>query len=142
MLGATDDLQRLGDVLRDTKHQDVWDAAIIAVRHWIGRGPGQDQRLYNGLIARKYSPREAKAMLELLHSFGDELLARPETYQMLINYLGSERTSLRELAYWHLSRLVPGGKALGYDPLAPKEQRDAAIKEWRKLELPPKSGKG
>jgi hypothetical protein len=143
MLGATDDLQRLGEVLQQTKHQDVWDAAIIAVRHWIGRGPGMDQRLYKGLMEKgKYSPREAEAMLELLHSFGDEDLARPETYQVLINYLGSERTSLRELAYWHLSRLVPAGKAFGYDPLAPKEQRDAAIKAWRKLELPPKSGKG
>jgi hypothetical protein len=137
MLGATDDLQRLGDLLRETKHQDVWDAAIIAVRHWIGRGPGQDQKLYNRLIERKYSPREAEGFLELLHSFGDEELTRPETYQMLINYLGSERTSLRELTYWHLYRLAPAGRKFGYDPLAPKEQRDAAIKEWRKLELPP-----
>jgi hypothetical protein len=136
MLGATDNLQRLGDVLKETKHQDVWDAAIIAIRHWIGRGPGQDQKLYNRLIERKYSPREAESFLELLHSFGDDDLARPETYQVLISYLGSERTSLRELAYWHLSRLVPAGRKFGYEPLAPKEQRDAAIKEWRKLELP------
>ena len=56
----------------------------------------------------------------------DEDLAQPETYQVLINYLGSERVSLRELAYWHLERLVPGGAKIGYEPLAPKEKRDAA----------------
>jgi hypothetical protein len=141
MLGATDNLQRLGDVLKETKHQDVWDAAIVAMRHWIGRGPGYDQRLYHGLIEKaKYPPREAEAVLELLHSFGDDELARPETYQVLISYLGSDRMSLRQLAYWHLYRLVPAGRKIGYDPMAPKAQRDAAIKEWRKLELPPKSG--
>jgi len=48
--------------------------------------------------------------------------------------------AIRGLAYWHLSRLAPAGLKFGYAPLAPKEQRDAAIKEWRKLELPPKSG--
>jgi len=138
LMGATDDLQHLGDALQQTKHQDVWDAAIIAVRHWIGRGPGQDQKLYKALLARMYSPREAEGMLELLHSFGEDDLARPETYQVLISYLGSERMSLRQLAYWHLSRLAPAGKKFGYDPMAPKEQRDAAIKEWRKLELPAK----
>jgi hypothetical protein len=63
---------------------------------------------------------------------------------VLINYLGSERVSLRELAYWHLQRLVPGGAEIGYAPLDPKEKRDAAIKEWRKLvpagKLPAKKG--
>jgi hypothetical protein len=139
MLAAMDDLQRLGDVLKDTKHQDVWDAAIVAARHWIGRGPGQDQKLYKALLTRQYSPREAEGFMELLHSFGDDELARPETYQVLISYLGSDRMSLRQLAYWHLYRLVPDGRKIGYDPMASKEQRDAAIKEWRKVEVPPKS---
>jgi hypothetical protein len=98
--------------------------------------------LYQALLQKQIPPREAEGLLQLLHSFGDEDLARPETYHVLINYLGSERTALRELAYWHLFRLVPAGRKIGYEPLAPKAQRDAAIKEWRKLippgEMPPK----
>jgi hypothetical protein len=144
-LAATDNLEQLGEVLRNTKHQDVWDAGILALRNWIGRDAGQDQKLYKGLTDRvKLTPAEAAGVLDLLHTFGNEDLSRPETYQVLINYLGSERVSLRELAHWHLQRLVPGGDKIGYEPLAPKEQRDAAIKEWRKLvpagQLPPKRG--
>jgi hypothetical protein len=144
-LGATDDMERLGETLKTTKHQDVWEAAIIALRNWIGRGAGQDQKLYQGLVERvKYTPAEAAGMLDLLHTFGDEDLARPETYRVLINYLGSDRVGLRQLAYWHLQRLVPAGVKLGYAPLDPKEKRDAAIKKWHELvpagQMPPKRG--
>jgi hypothetical protein len=144
-LAATDDLQRLGETLKTTQHQDVWDAGIIALRNWIGRGPGQDQKLYQRLIDQaKFSPQEAAGVLDLLHSFGEEDLSHPETYHVLINYLGSDRVPLRELAYWHLQRLVPAGRKFGYEPLAPKDKRDAAVKEWRQLippgQMPPKPG--
>ncbi len=82
-------------------------------------------------------------MLTLLHSFGDEDLARPETYEMLLAYLGSDRLAVRGLANWHLYRLVPAGRKIGYNPLAPEEERARAIREWKKLipsgQLPPKS---
>jgi hypothetical protein len=78
-LGALDKLARLGQAVRETKHQDVWEDAVIALRHWIGRGPGQDQILYNRLIEKaNYKPIQAETVLQLLHSFGDEQLARPD----------------------------------------------------------------
>jgi hypothetical protein len=142
LLAALDEINRLGEALVSARHQDVWDAGIIALRHWIGRGPGQDQRLYKLLTEKEtIPPREAEAILELLHGFGDDDLKQPETYEALISYLGSEHLSLRELAYWHLRRLVPAGRKIDYEPLAPKEKREAGIKAWRKLvpagELPP-----
>jgi hypothetical protein len=145
LLAALDDMGRLGDALVNARHQDVWDAGIVALRAWIGRGPGQDQKLYRLLAEKKtIPPREAEAILQLLHGFGDDDLKQPETYHALIAYLGSERLSLRELAYWHLRRLVPAGRKIDYDPLAPKEKREAGIKAWRQLvpagELPPKAG--
>ena len=79
-------------------------------------------------------------MLELLHDFGDDDLARPVTYEMLINLLNSDKRFIRGLAYWHLSRLVPEGKKFGYDPFA-RRRRDAAVKKWKELipdgKLPP-----
>jgi hypothetical protein len=145
LLAAMDDLEPLGEALKTTTHQDIWDSGILALRHWIGREPGQDQKLYQGLIDKaKLSPREAEGFMQLLHSFGEDEITHPELYQVLINYLGSDRVSLRQLAYWHLQRLVPAGRKIGYEPLASKEKRDAAIKEWRKLippgEMPPKGG--
>src|SRR5438445_5536026 len=143
LMGALDDLKRLGEALARAKHRDVWDAGVLALRHWIGRGPGQDQKLYKGLIeVAKYPPAEAAIVLNLLHSFGDHDLANPETYESLIDFMESDRLAIRGLAHWHLYRLVPAGQKIDYDPLAPKEQRDRAVEEWRKLipsgQLPPK----
>jgi hypothetical protein len=144
LMGALDDLDRLGAALMHAQHPDIWDAAVLAGRHWIGRGPGQDQKLYKYLIEkRQFSPAHAETVLSLLHSFGDEGLARPETYEMLLAYLGSDRLAVRGLAHWHLYRLVPAGRKIGYNPLAPEAERARAIREWKKLipsgQLPPKS---
>jgi hypothetical protein len=134
VLAALDNLSRLAQALRETKHLDVWENGVLALRHWIGRGPGQDQILYKRLIeVGKYKPIQAETVMQLLHSFGDSELAEPETYQTLIDYLDHDALAIRGLAYWHLSRLVPKGKALGYHPMDPKEAREAAIQKWRQL---------
>lgn len=143
LMGALDDVKRLGEAVARAKHRDVWDSGVLALRHWIGRGPGQDQKLYKGLIeVAKYPPAEAAIVLDLLHSFGESDLANPETYECLIDFMESDRLAIRGLAHWHLYRLVPAGQKIAYDPLAPKEQRDRAVEEWRKLvpsgQLPPK----
>ena len=147
VMGALDDLPRLARALRESKHPDVWDNGVLALRQWIGRAPGQDQILYRGLIDRGgYSPATAEAILQLLHSFGDADLARPETYDALVDYLDSDHLPLRGLAYWHLKRLVPAGEEFGYDPTDPKEKREAAVQKWKKLipngKLPPRRPAG
>jgi uncharacterized protein (TIGR03000 family) len=144
LMGALDELPRLGHALANAKHADVWENGVLALRHWIGRGSGQDLKLYNGLIASgKYSPAQAATVLNLLHSFGDDDLAYPETYEALIKYMENDSLGIRGLAYWHLSRLVPAGKKFGFNPLAPKEERERAIQQWRELipegKLPPKT---
>jgi len=53
--------------------------------------------------------------------------------QALLVLLESDRLAIRGLAHWHLQRLAPEGRAFGYDPLAPKEQRQAALKKWQQL---------
>jgi len=82
-------------------------------------------------------------VLQLLHSFGEEQLSQPEIYELLIEYLGHEKLAIRGLANWHLVRLVPEGKKIGYDPHATPEERARAQAEWRKLippgSLPPKA---
>jgi hypothetical protein len=144
VMGALDDLPRLGKAMRGAKHPDVWENGVLTLRHWIGRAPGQDQILYQGLVqSGNFSPVEAETILQLLHSYGDADLARPETYETLIAYLSHDQAAIRGLAYWHLSRLVPAGKKFGYNPLDPKDKRDAAVKQWKKLipsgQLPPRS---
>jgi hypothetical protein len=147
IMGALDDLPQLGPAVAATKYRDVWENAVLALRHWIGRGPGQDLKLYNSLIKdRNYTEVDAHTVLQLLHDFGEEQLARPELYDTLIDYLEHEKLGVRGLAYWHLSRLVPEGRSIGYDPLASKESRQKAAAQWHKLipsgQLPPKRKAG
>ena len=139
-LAASDQLRQLGKALRESNQADVWEDAVLAMRHWIGRGPGQDQKLYQAMIdAKTFTPAEANAALQLLHDFGDDDLANPATYAYLISRLGNDQLFVRGLAYWHLSRLVPEGKKFGYDPR--QGARDAAIGKWKELipegKLPP-----
>jgi hypothetical protein len=143
LLGATDNLSRLAMVLNSPKHLDNWDAAVRALRHWIGRGPGQDQVLYKRLTdLRHYRPAEAATVLHFLHTPDDDEMSRPETYEMLIDHLNSERLAIRGLAFWHLYRLVPAGRKIVYNPMAPKEERERAQEAWKQLipegKLPPK----
>jgi hypothetical protein len=143
LAGALDDLPRLAKVLNESRHADLWDSAVVVLRHWLGRAPGQDQKLYQALQASKgYTPVQAETVIEFLHGFSHNDRERPETYEMLIDYLADDKLAVRGLAYWHLKRLVPAGEKIPYDPLAPKAEREKARAEWKKLvppgKMPPK----
>jgi hypothetical protein len=143
-MGALDDLPRLGKALNEAKHPDVWDNGVLAVRHWIGRCPGQDQKLYDRLIkVRKFTEAQADTIMQLLHGFNDNQLSQPETYETLIDYLDDDLLVIRGLAHWHLYRLVEQGRSFGFNPLDTKEKRAEAIKKWKQLiptgKLPPKA---
>jgi hypothetical protein len=142
-LAAIDRLEPLGDAVMTTKQEDVGDHAVLALRHWLGRGPGQAQRFYTMLTEKRgYSAAHAAILVQLLHSFGDEDLACPECYEMLIEYIKHDKQAIRGLAQWHLRRLVPAGRDIHFDPAGPVEDRDQAYKAWKKLipdgKLPPK----
>lgn len=142
-LGAIDDLPGLIATLDESKHGDTRDDAIMVMRHWIGRGPGQDAKLFAALQKdKKFTPAQADIVLRLLHSFGQKDLARPETYEVLIEFLRHDKLAIRELAEYHIYRLVPEGKKIVYNPAGTKAELETAYKEWKKLvpdgELPKK----
>ncbi|MBY0527149.1 MAG: hypothetical protein K2R98_27385 [Gemmataceae bacterium] len=142
MLGATDDLERLAQALAAARTPDIWENGVPVVRHWIGREPGQDQKLYQGLVDKhKLSATQAETVLELLHGYSDDALRQPETYEGLLDLMESDQLAIRGLAHWTLYRLVPPGRKFGFDPLATPEKRAQAVREWRKLiptgKLPP-----
>ena len=134
MMLATDQIDLFFKSFVSTKNYDVIDNGIIGLRHWIGRKPGQDLKLYEFVIsARHYSKKQAEIFIDLLHSFGDDELKEPETYEVLIDYLGSDKAGIRGLANWHLHRLVPKGRDIKFDPIAPEAERKEAIAKWKKL---------
>jgi hypothetical protein len=140
--GATDDLERLAKTLAGAKTLEEWDFGITVLRHWLGRAPGQDQKLYEALQAGpRYPPAHARTVLQLLLGFTPEELKQPETYEVLIEYLRHDKPGIRNLAAWHLVRLVPQGKAIGYKPNGTPADHEKAYQEWKKLvpagKLPP-----
>jgi hypothetical protein len=137
-LAATDDLERLGKALASARNAEQWDFGITIVRHWLGRAAGHDQKLYAILTSASqgYSPANAKTILQLLFGFTAEDLMQPETFEVLIEYLRHEQRAVRNLAAWHLVRLAPQGKAVGFTPNATPEETEATYKAWKKL-IPP-----
>jgi hypothetical protein len=141
-LGAQDDLVTLGESLAAAKTLEEWDFGITVARHWLGRGPGQDQKLYQRLMAaRGYSAAQAQIVMQLLFGFSAAQLKLPETYQVLIDYLAHEKSGIRNLAAWHLVRLVPQGRDIPYKPNGTVAEAVKSQEAWKKLvpsgELPP-----
>jgi hypothetical protein len=132
-LGALDDLPGLIAALSDSKHADVRNIAVVALRHWIGRERGQDLKLYEAFEKASFTPALAEVVVQLLHSFDETDLARPATYETLIDYLLSDKLAIRQLAHWHLERLVPAGKDIAYDVAGPAEERQQGYEKWKKL---------
>jgi len=136
ILGATDELKQLAEAMIATKYDDVWDNGVIVLRNWIGRGPGQDMKLYNAMIEAKIPEADAEVIMQLLHSFSDAELRKPALYQALLDYLDNDRLAIRGLAHWHLVRLVPDGRKIEYNIHGSKEDRAIGAKAWRDL-IPP-----
>jgi hypothetical protein len=142
-LSAIDRLDVVGEALMKTKHEDVWDNAVLALRHWLGRERGNDQRFYKFLVEKRdCKPAHAETILQLTRSFSDEDLATPGVYEMLIDYLKHDKQAIRGLAQWHLRRLVPAGRDIHFNPGGPPEEWEKAFEAWKKLipdgKMPPK----
>lgn len=131
-LAAINDIDRVMQALDDPRRAEVRRAAALALRHWIGADAGRDRLLYHFLVDQlKYSKHHSATVLQLLHSAfaADE----PETYETLIEYLRHDKLAIRELAWRHLSRLVPEDIAAPYDPAASPAQRAKAYEAWKEL---------
>lgn len=130
---ALDDSAAAAAALQDPISKETRRAAITGLTHFIGRGAQEDLKLYQSLTASGLKPGAAAIVMELLHGFGQQARARPETYDALITYLQSDQIAIRELAAWNLYRLVLQGKDISYDAGAEANQRAQAQAAWRKL---------
>jgi hypothetical protein len=136
-LAALGDVNRVAEVLEDARHPEAREAAILALRHWIGEGPERDPQL-QALLRATLTLTEAQAdtILQLLHSpFSPE---QPETFTVLLAYLKHDRLAVRELARWQLERLLPRGRIAPFNAAAPAVERDKAIQAWKELIEKPK----
>ncbi len=145
-LGAIDALGGVLAALGDEKHADARAHAIVVLRHWLGREPGQIKKLIEAAKEKKVAAANARTLLQLLLGFDAHAQHEPQTYELLIDLLGHSQLPFRELAHWHLVRLAPAGRNIAYDAAAPAARRQQAIDSWRGLippgQLPPEPKKG
>ncbi|HXD86907.1 MAG TPA: hypothetical protein VN641_10455 [Urbifossiella sp.] len=134
-LGATDDLVQLLQALAAARNLQEWDFGIAVVRHWLGRTPGNERKLYDRLVSPVlgFTPNTARTIIQLLFGFSADDLRQPETYEVLIEYLRHDQPSIRNLAAWHLVRLVPVGKTIAFKPNGTKAEAETAYGQWKKL---------
>jgi hypothetical protein len=143
LAGAVDDLPRVFGVLMTSKDAATRDHAIVVLRAWLGREPGQVKKLQARLAeTKKLTEVQIRNLLQLLFGFDDEERMSPDTYAVLLTYLGHKNQGVRALAHWHLVRLAPVGKDIAFDPAGPEQQRQMAIARWHALipegQLPPR----
>jgi hypothetical protein len=131
-LASIGDVSQVLKSLEDAKNPEVRQAALLALRHWLGENYDNDQRLFDALLANKWSKTPAEIAVQLLHSFSPRQLALPETYESLIAFLTNDRLAIRQLAAWHLQRLVPDGDRIAYDPAGTAAQLREGQARWRK----------
>jgi hypothetical protein len=132
-MGAIGNLARLVDALLDKKHREVRVVAIEELRHYIGLNRDNVLQLYQTLLKKKYTAKQAEVVMGLLHTLSNRDLDRPETYSRLIDYLRQDTPAIRELAHWHLIRLVPKGSKIPFDALGNADSLDRAYQAWKKL---------
>ncbi|MFQ3652273.1 MAG: hypothetical protein SNJ75_18300, partial [Gemmataceae bacterium] len=131
-LTALDAVDAVVELLNSSPHEEVRQAAVIGLRHWIGVRGGRDDLLYQMLMDKLgFTKVEAAAVMEMLHSPFDR--EAPETFQTLIAFLKHRKQSIRELAHWHLIRLEPKGAEIPYSASASAEERAKAVQAWSKL---------
>ena len=75
-------------------------------------------------------------IVQLLFGFTPDDAALPETYEVLIEYLMHEKPGIRNLAEWHLVRLVPQGKSIPFKPNGTADDAEKCYAGWKKL-IPP-----
>jgi hypothetical protein len=149
-LGAIDDAGKLIDVLADEK-SDHWidrSAAIYTLRRWLSQGGAQGKRLHDtktktGILSnKKYKPREAETIQDLLHDFSPGDWRKPETFEALARCLQHRRVAIAELAFYHLAQLSAGVKLpSGFNAAASLEDRERYVSKIEdmiaKKKLPP-----
>jgi pSer/pThr/pTyr-binding forkhead associated (FHA) protein len=141
-LGAVDDLSGLVAGLEDARPA-LREAAMIALRQWLGRDGANDRKAFDHLKGQKqFSDARARLAVRWLHGLAEQDQTA-DTAARLLEGLADPSLVLRQLASWRLAEWQPPpeGKA-NYDPAADAAQRGRAIQEWKEslpAELKPAS---
>jgi hypothetical protein len=152
-LGAMDQVTRLVNVLgeEDPNKAPDREKIIFTLRCWLGHNGEQSRKLYDpkkktGILMamQKYRPKEAETLSTLLHDFSDDDQRKPETFELLAQYLLSDKVAIAELAFYHLRRMTRGVELPPFNAALPRDLRQQVADKVETLvkagKLPPPEG--
>jgi hypothetical protein len=106
------------------------------LEHWLAQGRDNDYVLLDVVQKNYRSKTTSHNIMRLFHLVSERDAGKPETYEHLIEGLNNDLMPIRVLSHSHLIGLVPEGRKIFFDPAAPAEIRQKAVREWTML-IPP-----
>jgi hypothetical protein len=106
------------------------------LQQWLALGRENDYQMLDVVQKNYRSKTTSLNIMHLFHMISTEDAAKPGTYEHLIEGLNNDLMPIRTLCHSHLFGLVPEGRKIFYDPAAPPQIRQRAVREWSML-IPP-----
>ncbi len=137
-LAMTDQLGPLVQSLAESEYSGSRVAAFDGLRLWVagvgagagaGAGAGDRGKLLKAELRRWFERQEVESVYRLLWGFDKSAGSLKESSIQLVDWLNDDRVAIREMAFYHVSRIT--GRKYEYRPDAPAGRRQAAVSRWR-----------
>jgi hypothetical protein len=135
-LAMTDQLGPLVQSLAESEYSGSRMAAFDGLRLWVagvGAEAGAEAedrgKLLKAELRRWFERQEVESVYRLLWGFDKSAGSLMESSIQLVDWLSDDRVAIREMAFYHVSRIT--GRKYEYRPDAPAGRRQAAVSRWR-----------
>ena len=127
-LGLTAQLEPLVQALAESKYSESRQVAFDGVRQWLVGGVGRSDALKVEL-GRWFEQSDVETVHRLLWGFDKADGAGQETSEQLVDWLSHDHIAIREMAFYHVSRIT--GRKYEFRPDAAAGRRNKAVARWR-----------
>jgi hypothetical protein len=127
-LGLIEAYGPLVEIMHRSQHEEARKSAIFGLRLWLTRSP-DNKDLLKAELDKRLPPEDAETAFKLLWGFDADDARNLATSMQLIDWMGDPEIWIRELAFYHVSRLTD--KRHDYRPNATALQLKSTLKRWR-----------
>jgi hypothetical protein len=127
-LALTAQLEPLVQALAESKYSESRQVAFDGVRQWLVGGAGRSDALKVEL-GRWFEQSDVETVHRLLWGFDKADGAGQETSEQLVDWLGHDHIAIREMAFYHVSRIT--GRKYEFRPDAAAGRRNKAVARWK-----------
>jgi len=127
-LALTGQLEPMVQALAESEFAVTRQAAFHGLRLWLVRAAGRG-KLLKVELGRWFEQSEVETVYRLLWGFDKSDGAGAETSGQLVDWLSSDHVAVREMAFYHVSRIA--GRKYEYRPDSAAGRRNAAVARWR-----------